>query len=120
MERKEIMQRLIQLNNFFIDSWNEGRKNLIMEKKPEFTNDWLNTKFDRFYLVESTTHTEEVFEVQIELRYALRSKEAAAYGSGHSTFHNKYLNTIPVSLEDLNDPENYKKKILEELTSLNF
>lgn len=115
MTRKETMLVLIMLN----DKMGE-----YMEKRygtstshPELTASWLEKKFDRFYLVESTRHNEEDFSVEVELRYSLRSQEAFKYGKGHQVFYNRYLNTSAVNIKHLDNPEEYIKEIEAEMNA---
>lgn len=111
-QRKKTMLTLIELHNFFIDESNKCGM-LCGTKNPIFMPNWLDEKFDRFHIVESTSHYEEKFKVNCQLRYTLRSKEAHAYGSGHQAYYDRYLSTISVSLEDIENPEAYKAEIIE-------
>lgn len=118
MSRKEIMLRIIELNNFFIDEWNKRLGVRQLKKNPLFTRDWLEENFNRFYLVEISKHREENFNVEIQLRYSLRSKEAYQYGTGHQAYYDRYISTISVDLDSLENPEKYKSEVLEEFSSL--
>jgi len=110
--RLELMVAILALNNFFIDTWNKS-SNMTMKKNPVLQPNWLNEEFNRFYLVESTTHVEDVFTVSVELRYALRSKEIRETGS-----QERFLKTISFTLDDINDPETYKSNMIAEVTKL--
>jgi hypothetical protein len=110
--RLELMVAILHLNNLFIDTWNQCRKS-NMKKNPLLQPNWLNEEFNRFYLVESTTHVEDEFTVNIELRYALRSKEIREMGS-----HDRFLKTISFSLDEINNPEVYISEMIAELSEL--
>lgn len=117
MTRKEIMLLIMELNNFFLDTMNESERfgKNAFKKKPEFTPSWLDEKFDRFYLVETSCHRGEEFSVDIELRYGLRSQEAFAYGKGNSAFYDRYISTSAMDIKYLKDPEAYREMIRKEL-----
>lgn len=111
--RKEIMLILIELNNFIIDELNK-HYTIAPTKYPELTASWLDEKFDRFHIVESTRHIDENFEVQVELRYTLRSQEARKFGERHQVFYDRYLSTNKVPLTAIENPEQYKEEISKE------
>lgn len=99
-QRKEIMLKLIALNNVFIDVMN-AHFSFQHKKDPIFTPSWLDEKYDRFYIVESSTHSEEDFSVNMELRYGLRSGEIRKYGEGHDAFHKGYLSTTKFGVDEV-------------------
>lgn len=114
--RKEIMLILLELNKFFTDQMNEsglfGTSNRSI--LPVFTPSWLDEKYDRFYMVESTTNREEEFTVNIELRYSLRSAERKAMTNGHKAYYDGYHCTTAVPLSAIEDPESYKAEVRAE------
>lgn len=106
---------LLDLHSFTMDMFNKRFKTQST-KQPELTPSWLDEKFERFYLVESTSHREEEFTTYIELRYQLRSGEARKFGKGHQAFYDRYLSTVKVELKYIDDPETYKKIVREEFS----
>jgi len=116
--RIEIIKIILGLNSFMIDQMNLRFKTTT-SKHPELTLSWLEEKFDRFHLVESTSHREEDFTVNVEVRYTLRSQEAEKYGSGHNAFYKRYLSTITVPLSAIEDPEGYMLECKEEFAKHN-
>lgn len=110
--RKEIMLILLDLNNFMIEQYKIRFNKSDWDKYPELTASWLDEKFDRFHLVESTTHSEEDFTVNIELRYTLRSQEASRFGNKHQVFYDRYLSTTKVPISAIENPEAFKEEVL--------
>ena len=118
MTRKEIMLTLIRLNDFMAEAISV-RFNEPINTYPELTESWLEKKFDRFYLVESTSNIEEEFKVFIELRYKFRSQEANKFGRGHKVFYDRYLSTTSVEIKYLEDPQAYMDLISKQLMERN-
>lgn len=110
--RKELIEKIIELHNLFTIEFNNFM-NYPIDENSIWNKDLINIKFDRYYLVESSSHNEEDFSVKVEVRYALRSQEANAYGPKHDYYYKRYKSTIAFSYEDINNPEGYKKKLAE-------
>ena len=116
MDRKEKMLVLLRLNDK-MQEFIVKKFNATPTMHPELTASWLDKKFDRFYLVESTSNDEEEFRVHVELRYKLRSQEALKYGEGNQVFYDRYLSTGSVEIKYLDRPEDYIRKIEEEMNA---
>ncbi len=116
--RKNLIKAIIDLHNYFIVEWSKNR-NTPLNKDSLWNKELIDLKFDRYHLVEHTTHNEEDFKVQMEVRYTLRSKEANAYGDGHDAFYKRYLSTIAFSLDDIQNPEKYKVELQKQFDEFN-
>jgi hypothetical protein len=106
MNRQDIILTILDLNieankvfKKMFNSWSDPDSKL--------TKSWYELKPERFYLVESTSHREEEFTTSIEVRYRLRSQEAAAYGRDHQVFYDRYLSTTSVELQYLENPQGF-------------
>lgn len=118
-QRKKIIKTIIELHNFFTIEW---KKYMGYEigKDDLWDVNLLEVKPDRYYLVESLSvanddYENKKFKPKTEVRYLLRSKEAAKYGDKHQAFYDRYLSTVPFNNEYLENPELYKEELLVEL-----
>jgi hypothetical protein len=115
MTRLKLIKTILELHNFFcVQSTKSGLWDM---SDRTFDMSLLETKKDRFYLVESLkTISEEddkkSFSPVVEVRYHLRSAEANAYGSGHSYFYQRFIPTISFSFENIDNTEKYKENLL--------
>jgi len=124
MDRKQIIKTIIELHNFFIIEWSKSSGREI-GKDSLWDIQLLEIKPDRYYLVEdlkvknwdSEKDTKE-FKPETQVRYLLRSKEAAKYGDKHDAFYKRYLTTIPIDNEYLTDPQGYKDSLLKDMAEL--
>jgi hypothetical protein len=112
------MLALIKLNDAAQEFYAK-RFNTTLKSHPELTASWLEKKFDRFYIVESTSHREEEFTVSMELRYGLRSQEANKYGRGNQIAYDRYIATTSFDIKYLEDPQSYIDLLDEELLKMN-
>lgn len=116
MERNKIIEQILELNIWTKQKFQEYRYwNFVVD--PMLTLSWLELKPERFYLVESTHHSEEKFTTSVEVRYSLRSGEAAKY-KGSQPFYNRYLSTISVDINYLINEESilkYKDEFINDL-----
>ena len=121
MTRLKLIKTILELHNFFcIQSTKSGLWDM---SEKTFDMSLLKTKLDRFYLVEGleTKNTDsendfknKTFSPKVEVRYLLRSAEANVYGRGHAYFHQRYIDSISFSFEDINNPKKYKENLIKE------
>ena len=113
-QRKELILAIIEMHNFFMLEWYRAKKGTI-SRDLLWNKELVDINFNRFHIVETTTHNEENFSVKLEVRYALRSQEAYAYGNGHDAYYKRYLATVSFSIEDITNPEEWKKQYKKDL-----
>ena len=114
MTRKEVILNLMRLQDISQDFFAK-RFDTTVTMHPELTPSWLEKKYDRFYIVESTSHSEEDFDVHMELRYALRSQEANKYGRGNQIAYDRYISTSSFEIKYVEDPDSYAEILNAEL-----
>lgn len=117
-ERIELIRQILTMHNFFVKEF------MVKKFGPNaidslFNMDLLDLKPDRFYLVEqlqesNTDYENKTFIPRVEVRYHLRSQEAAKYGNKHQAYYDRYLSTISFSYDDINDIEAWKKDLLSQ------
>lgn len=117
MKRLDLIKAILELHNFFcVQSTKMGLWDMSGKT---FDMSLLETKADRFYLVEKPTTANDddnnkTFSPMVEVRYHLRSKEARAYGTGHSYFYQRYIDSIAFTYDDIENPEKYKANLIAE------
>jgi hypothetical protein len=124
MDRKQIIKTIIELHNFFIIEWKKHR-GFEVEKDDLWDINLLEVKPDRYYLVEelSVEHWDsekdtKTFKPKTEVRYLLRSGEAAKYGKSHNAYYKRYLSTVPIDNEYLENPQAYKESLLKDFEEM--
>lgn len=121
MNRQEKIKTIIELHNFFTI---EFGKQMELDNSDNIWNiQLLEVKPDRYYLVESLSEViiknndnyddNKTYKPSTEVRYLLRSKEAAKYGDKHQAFYDRYLNTIAIKNEYLTNPQGFKDEVLK-------
>jgi len=121
MNRQEKIKTIIELHNFFTI---EFGKQMELDNSDNIWNiQLLEVKPDRYYLVESLSEViiknndnyddNKTYKPSTEVRYLLRSKEAAKYGDKHKAFYDRYLNTIAIKNEYLTNPQGFKDEVLK-------
>jgi len=121
MNRQEKIKTIIELHNFFTI---EFGKQMELDNSDNIWNiELLEVKPDRYYLVESLSEVRiknndnyddnKTYKPSTEVRYLLRSKEAAKYGDKHQAFYDRYLNTIAIKNEYLTNPQGFKDEVLK-------
>lgn len=123
-QRKKIIKTIIELHNFFIIEWKKNR-GLEIEKDDLWDVNLLEVKPDRYYLIEELSVKEwdsekdtKTFKPKTKVHYLLRSGEAAKYGKGHNAYYKRYLSTIAIDNEYLENPQAYKESLLRDLEEL--
>lgn len=120
-KRKQIIKTIIELHNFFTIEWRKSNGYEI-NKDDLWDVNLLEVKPDRYYLVEQLREKSwdrendiKTYEPKTEVRYLLRSAEAAKYGKGHQAFYDRHLSTVSFKNTDIENPQAYKEELLAEL-----
>lgn len=117
-QRRDLIIQLIEMNNFFMVEWNKSFGHSI-NLDTIWNKELVDINFNRYTLVEESSHEEENFSIRIKVRYNFRSGEANKFGKGHQYFYDRFKETVPFNYDEINDINKWKEDYLKEIENVN-